>query len=204
MYKMILRDDKGASLVENLKDYTVVDLETTGMSASYNKILEISAIKVRNGKEVDTFSTLINPHEKIPPFISYLTGITNPLVENEGIELGEALEGFDDFLQDDIIVGHNVNFDVNFLYDNYLNELNKPLTNNFVDTLKISRKLLPSLEHHKLDDLTDYYGVRSRDKHRALNDCDLTNRVYKKMCKEASKEYGSFEDFKKLFKNSSK
>ncbi len=200
VYKMILRDKKGESLVESLKDYTVVDLETTGMSATYNKILEISAIKVRGGKEVDKFSTLINPHERIPSFISYLTGITTDMAEDEGIELYDALEEFDDFLQDDIIVGHNVNFDVNFLYDNYLNELNKPLTNDFVDTLKISRKLLPGLEHHKLDDLTDYYGVRSRDKHRALNDCDLTNRVYKKMCKEALQEYGSFEDFKKMFK----
>jgi len=71
-----MRDLKGNSIVENLKDYTVLDIETTGMSPSYNKILEISAIKVRNGKEVDTFSRLINPHERIPYFISNLTGIT--------------------------------------------------------------------------------------------------------------------------------
>jgi DNA polymerase-3 subunit epsilon len=193
------RELKGKSIIEQLKDYTVVDIETTGMSPNYNKIIEISAIKVRNGKEVDNFSKLINPHENIPYFIRNLTGITNEMALNEGEELVDVLSSFKEFLEDDIIVGHNVNFDVNFLYSNYMNELQEPLTNNFVDTLRISRKLLPNLDHHRLDDLTDYYGIKARDKHRALNDCDLTNRVYKDMCKTIKSEYGSFEDFKELF-----
>ena len=194
------RSLKGNNIVEQLKDYTVVDIETTGMSPSYNKILEISAIKVRGGKEVDTFSKLINPHENIPYFISNLTGITTKMALNEGEELEDVLTGFRDFLQDDIILGHNVNFDVNFLYDNFCEVFDEPLTNDFVDTLKISRKLLPNLDHHRLDDLTDYYGIKARNKHRALNDCDLTNKVYKNMCKEIKSEYGSFNDFKKLYK----
>ncbi len=195
-----IRKYKGESLVENLKDYTVLDIETTGMSPSYSKILEISAIKVRNGKEVDNFSKLINPHERIPYFISSLTGITTQMAQDEGEELENVLVDFKDFLEDDIIVGHNVNFDVNFLYDNFKEVLDEPFSNDFVDTLKISRKLLPDLDHHKLDDLTDYYGIRARDKHRALNDCDLTNQVYKKMCKAINSEYDCFEDFKGKFK----
>ena len=194
------RNMKGNNIVEKLKDYTVVDIETTGMSPSYNKILEISAIKIRGGKEVDTFSKLINPHERIPYFISNLTGITTEMARNEGEELEDVLIGFRDFLEDDIILGHNVNFDVNFLYDNFCEVFDEPLTNDFVDTLKISRKLLPELDHHRLDDLTDYYGIKARDKHRALNDCDLTNKVYKKMCKTISDNFDSFEDFKKLYK----
>ncbi|MBR3280790.1 MAG: 3'-5' exoribonuclease [Clostridia bacterium] len=194
------RSLKGNNIVEQLKDYTVVDIETTGMSPNYNKILEISAIKVRGGKEVDTFSKLINPHENIPYFISNLTGITTKMALDEGEELEDVLIGFKDFLQDDIILGHNVNFDVNFLYDNFCEVLDEPLTNDFVDTLKISRKLLPKLDHHRLDDLTDYYGIKARNKHRALNDCDLTNKVYKNMCKEIKSEFGNFEDFKKLYK----
>ncbi len=195
-----MRELKGKSLVENLKNYTVLDIETTGMSPDYNKILEISAIKVRNGKDVDTFSKLINPHERIPYFISNLTGITTKMAEDEGEELEDALQEFKDFLEDDIIVGHNVNFDVNFLYDNFENVLDEPLTNDFVDTLKIARKYIKDIDHHKLDDLTDYYGIKARDKHRALNDCDLTNKVYKKMCKSICKEYEDFEEFKKTFK----
>ena len=62
-----------------------------------------------------------------------------------------------------------MNFDVDFLYDNFLNVLYEPLSNNFVDTLRIARRLLPELEHHKLDNLTDYYNIKARDKHRALN-----------------------------------
>lgn len=195
-----MRDFKGKSLVENLKDYTVLDIETTGMSPNYCKILEISAIKVRDGKEVDTFSRLINPHEKIPSFISYLTGITNKMTEDEGGELEDVLYDFKDFLADDIIVGHNVNFDVNFLYDNFENVFDEPLTNDFVDTLKIARKYIKDIDHHKLDDLIDYYGIKARDKHRALNDCDLTNKVYKRMCKSICNEYDCFDDFKRLFK----
>ncbi|MBR6253041.1 MAG: 3'-5' exonuclease [Clostridia bacterium] len=195
-----MRDLKGKSIVEKLKDYTVLDIETTGMSPSYNKIIEISAIKVRDGKEIDTFSRLINPHERIPYFISNLTGITTRMVEDEGDELEDVLYDFRDFLEDDIILGHNVNFDVNFLYDNFEEVLDEPLTNDFVDTLKIARKHIKDLDHHKLDDLTDYYGIKVRNKHRALNDCDLTNKVYKKMCKSICSEYDSFDEFKKLFK----
>jgi DNA polymerase III alpha subunit (gram-positive type) len=73
-------------------------------------------------------------------------------------------------------------------------------TNDFVDTLRIARKYIKDIDHHKLDDLTDYYGIRARTKHRALNDCDLTNRVYKKMCKSICNEFENFDEFKKLFK----
>lgn len=195
-----MRDLKGKSLVEDLKNYTVLDIETTGMSPNYNKIVEISAIKIRDGKEVDTFSQIINPHEKIPSFISYLTGITTKMTEEDGGELEDVLCEFKDFLKDDIIVGHNVNFDVNFLYDNFENVFSEPLTNDFVDTLRIARKYLKDIKHHTLDDLTDYYGIKARDKHRALNDCDLTNKVYKRMCKSICNEYEDFDEFKKLFK----
>ena len=82
----------------------------------------------------------------------------------------------------------------------FMNVLDEPLTNDFVDTLRISRKLLPELEHHKLDNLTDYYGIKARDKHRALNDCILTNDVYLDMCKMVYERYGNWDNFKKKFR----
>ena len=112
-------------------------------------------------------------------------------------ELNEVLTKFKSFLREDIIVGHNVNFDINFLYDNFLNVLNEPLENNFVDTLRISRKLLPELKHHRLDDLVDYYNIKARDKHRALNDCILTNEVYIDMCNMVYEKYDDWANFKK-------
>ena len=199
MYKRVIRELKGKSLIEDLSDYTVVDIETTGMNWNFCNILEISGLKVRNKEIVEEFSELINPHEPIPYFIRNLTGITDEMVYNAP-ELKEVLIKFKEFLKDDIIVGHNVNFDVNFSYDNFINVLNEPLTNNFVDTLRISRKLLPELKHHKLDNLIDYYDIKSRDKHRALNDCILTNEVYIDMCKMVYEKYDKWDNFKKKFR----
>ena len=199
MYRKVIRELKGKSLIEDLSDYTVVDIETTGMNWNFCNILEISGLKVRNKEIVEEFSELINPHEPIPYFIRNLTGITDEMVYNAP-ELKEVLIKFMEFLKDDIIVGHNVNFDVNFLYDNFINVLNEPLTNNFVDTLRISRKLLPELEHHKLDNLIEYYDIKARDKHRALNDCILTNEVYIDMCKMVYEKYDKWDNFKKKFR----
>ena len=199
MYKRVIRELKGKSLIEDLSDYTVVDIETTGMNWNFCNILEISGLKVRNKEIVEEFSELINPHEPIPYFIRNLTGITDEMVYNAP-ELKEVLIKFKEFLKDDIIVGHNVNFDVNFLYDNFINVLNEPLTNNIVDTLRISRKLLPELEHHKLDNLIEYYDIKARDKHRALNDCILTNEVYIDMCKMVYEKYDKWDNFKKKFR----
>ena len=103
--------------------------------------------------------------------------------EKHGKDLVEVLQNFKDFLGNDIIVGHNVNFDINFIYDNMQENLNEYLSNDFVDTLRISRKVLPNLRHHKLDDLIRYFNLTTRNEHRALNDCSLTNQVYINLAK---------------------
>lgn len=169
---------KGHSLIKNLNDYTVLDIETTSLDSFTGEIVEISAIKVRDKKEVDTFSELIKTHNRLGAFTTRLTGITNEMVQKEGKDLINVLQQFKDFLDRDIIVGHNVNFDINFIYDSMYKNMNEYLTNDFVDTLRISRKVLPNLRHHKLDNLIDYFNLVKRDEHRALNDCVLTNQVY--------------------------
>ena len=141
MYKKEIRESKGKSLIEDLKDYTVVDIETTGMNWNFCNILEISSLKIRNKEIVEGFSELINPHEPIPYFIKNLTGITDEMVCNA-----------------------------------------------------------PELKHHKLDNLTDYYNIKARDKHRALNDCILTNEVYIDMCKMVYEKYDNWNNFKKKFR----
>ena len=169
---------KGNSLIKKLDDYTVLDIETTSLDSFSGEIVEISAIKVRNRKEVDSFSKLIKTKNEIGYFTTRLTGITNEMVEKQGKELVVVLQEFRKFLDKDIIVGHNVNFDINFIYDNMEKNLNEYLSNDFVDTLRISRKVLPNLRHHKLDDLIRYFNLTRRNEHRALNDCILTNQVY--------------------------
>lgn len=169
---------KGHSLIKNLNDYTVLDIETTSLDSFTGEIVEISAIKVRDKKEVENFSELIKTQNRLGAFTTRLTGITNEMVQKEGKDLIYVLQQFKDFLDRDIIVGHNVNFDINFIYDSMYKNMNEYLTNGFVDTLRISRKVLPNLRHHKLDNLIDYFNLAKRDEHRALNDCVLTNQVY--------------------------
>jgi len=169
---------KGNSLVEDIDDYTVLDIETTSLDSYRGEILEISAIKVRNKKEVDYFSELIKTNNEIGYFTTRLTGITNEMVEQDGKDLIYVLQEFQKFLGNDIIIGHNVNFDIDFIYDSMENNLNEYLSNNYIDTLRLSRKVLPQLKHHKLDNLIDYFELEKRDEHRALNDCILTNQVY--------------------------
>ena len=173
---------KGKSLLEKVVDYTVVDIETTSLDAAVGEILEISAIKVRNRKEAETFSEIIKVNHEVGWPTTNLTGITTKMVEEEGKDLTCALLDFKEFLGDDIIVGHNVNFDINFLYDSMREQLGDYLTNDYIDTLRISRKVLKELGHHRLDDLIDYFGLKQRREHRALNDCVLTNQVYLKLC----------------------
>ena len=173
---------KGKSLIKNVNDYTVIDIETTSLDSVSGEILEISAVKVRDKKVVDTFSKLIKVNEKIGSFTTHLTGITNEMVLNEGEDLIDVLTSFSNFLAGDIIIGHNVNFDINFLYDSMEENLGEVLTNDYIDTLRLSRKLLPNLSHHRLDDLIEYFNLNTRDLHRALNDCILTNEVYLNLC----------------------
>lgn len=100
------------------------------------------------------------------------------MIEQEGKDLVYVLYEFKKFLGNDIIIGHNVNFDIDFIYDSMVDNLGEYLSNDYIDTLRISRKLLPKLKHHKLDNLIDYFNLTKRNEHRALNDCVLTNQVY--------------------------
>lgn len=210
---------KGNSVIDIIKNYIVIDIETTGLDSNFNEIIEISALKVRDNKVVDKYTSLVKPrayfyadvestdfyienNEKIQyidEFISSLTGITNKML-GEANDITNVLPSFNEFIKDDILIGHNINFDINFLYDNYMTYLNKPLTNDFIDTLRMSRKLLPELKHHRLDDLIDYFNKETRNEHRALNDCVLTNEIYNDLSILALKKYETIENFKILFK----
>ncbi len=176
------RKFKGKSLWEFPDDYTVVDIETNGMFSSVCEIIEISAVKFRANIKVGTFSTLIKPKRKIDWFITKLTGITDAMAEN-GADITEALTEFKQFVGDDILVGYNVNFDVNFLYDNMLYYLCEPLTNDFVDVLRFSRRALRNIENHKQTTVAAYYGISVEGAHRAEKDCLICNEVYQNLRK---------------------
>ena len=174
------RQKKGKSLLCLPIDYCIIDIETTGLSPEWNEIIEISSLKCINGKCVDSFSELVKPLNELDDFIESLTGITNEMVENAD-PIQNVLPRFLDFIGDTILIAHNANFDINFLYDNYEFHLNRPLSNDFVDTMRIFRKLHPELSHHRLQDLAEYYCEEYRDAHRSLNDCQILKKCYDTM-----------------------
>lgn len=178
---MYIRSHKGKSLIENLDNNTVLDIETTSLDSRNGEILEISALKIRNKEIVGEFSKLIKVSE-VGAFTTNLTGITDEMMRKYGEDIDVVLREFLAFLGDDVIVGHNVNFDINFIYDNLKDKLGLYLTNDFVDTLRLSRMLLSFLPRHRLDDLISYFNLETRNEHRALNDCLLTNQVYLNLC----------------------
>lgn len=189
---------KGKSLIAFPDDYTIIDLETTGFSPQYDEIIELAAIKVRNGEIIDSFQKLIKPKGEISSFISELTGITS-LSVNESPYIEEQIKNFVSFIGNDIVVGHNVNFDINFVYDNLLKIDNIYFENNYIDTMRIGKKLLPKLRHHRLIDFMEYFDIQE-EQHRALLDCEITFNVFNELKKLAIYKYLSIDDFYKSFK----
>lgn len=169
--------EKGNSLLVFPESYVVVDLETTGFSPINDEIIEIAAIKVENRIEVSTFSTLLKPSKRINSRITDITGITNQMVQ-EAPKIEQVIGDFYDYVGDSIIVGHNVNFDINFLYENIQKHLDARLSNDFVDVMRISKKVLTQLSHHRQEDLANYYKVSYEGAHRALVDCSICNKCF--------------------------
>ncbi|MBR2802364.1 MAG: hypothetical protein IKE21_07210 [Erysipelotrichaceae bacterium] len=167
------------------EDYTVLDLETTGLSAERSEIIEIGALRVRNGQPVAEYSRLVKDKYGLPPYIQELTGIREEMLEGEeGIET--VLPDFLDWLGEDLIVGQNVSFDLSFLYENVSRYTERDLSADYVDTLTLSRVLLPEMAHHKLSDLCERYGIRNDQAHRSLSDARATYEVLEAMHREAA------------------
>ena len=165
-------------------DYVVFDLETTGISPKTDEVVEVSAVKVEHGKVTDEFSTLVNPKRRIPYGASRVNGITDDMVA-EAPFFEQVLEEFLEFIEGFVLVGHNIaRFDMNFLYRDVEKYFERSLPNDYIDTLQMARRELPNLEHHRLTDLAEYYGISAEGAHRALNDCRMNQQVYECMVKE--------------------
>lgn len=198
----ITREKKGKSLIAFPDTYCVIDIETTGLSPAYDSIIEISAIKVSSGKITDTFSSLVQPFsttdQYIDEYITELTGITNEMLSTAPSEK-DVIPKFRDFIGSSILIGHNVHFDINFLYDSFVNYLGTPLENDFVDSMRIARKLHKELDHHRLSDIANLYGIDYSSAHRALNDCEITNSCYIRLKDEIIAISGSLDSFSKHY-----
>jgi len=168
---------KGTSLLILENNYTVIDIETTGLSPMHDEIIELSAIRVRDNQIIEEFTSLVKPENEISDFITRLTGITNEMVKSAPT-IKDAIMDYVNFIGDSLLLGHNIHFDINFIYDNCWIYSKKCFNNNFVDTLMLSRKVEPRLLSHKLGGLASHYSIKTIGAHRGLADCHTTHMLY--------------------------
>ncbi|MBQ3615516.1 MAG: PHP domain-containing protein, partial [Anaerotignum sp.] len=179
-----LIDDLGSVVTmprgQSLDDtFVVFDIETTGLSRETESITEIGAVKLQDGKIVDRFSTFVNPEKPISEEITKLTGITDDMVADAPV-IQDILPKFLDFCGDAVMVAHNANFDMGFIRVNAERKCNIEVKNTVLDTLELSRSLLPELNKHKLNLVCDHLGVSLEGHHRAVNDAEATAEVFQK------------------------
>ena len=175
---------QGIQLNKYTPDYVVFDLETTGISRTFDEVVEISAVKVRSGQVVDEFSTLVNPGRHIPAGASQVNGITDQMVAGYPL-FSQVLQEFLDFTEGLTLVGHNIaSFDMKFIWRDAEKYYGETVPNDYVDTLKVARRHLSALPRHRLVDLAEYYGISPEGAHRALNDCRMNQQVYERMVAE--------------------
>lgn len=175
--------NKGCSLLTIPKDYIVIDLETTGLNPSFDEIIEVACVHFADGKEVDNFHSYVQPEPfdedgktvYVDDFITELTGITNEMLQNAP-KFKDIARPLFNYLDGAFIVGHNVNFDINFLYDNFISTIGKEFSNDYMDTMRLARIVLPDLQHHRLKDLCKVFNI-TETQHRAMNDCKITQEI---------------------------
>lgn len=159
--------------------YIALDLETTGLNPSTDRILEIGAVKVICGKQAETYETLVNPGRKIERRIEELTGITDEMAAG-GMDTRTAVTGLVEFCGDLPLLGHNIIFDYSFVKQNAVN-LNLLFEKQGIDTLKIARALFPEMESRSLQALCAYYEIRPKMAHRAAFDALASMELYRRM-----------------------
>lgn len=162
-----------------LPDYTMIDIETTGLSSYRDRITELGGVKVRQGQIVAQYASLVKypGSNRVPAFITRLNGITEEQIMKQGKPVAQAMQEFRQFIGADEIAGYNVNFDLNFLYD-LGQKLKLPrLNNNYVDVLRLARVYYPH-QHNRLLDVMRRMNIAQSEAHHGLADSLDTIKVY--------------------------
>lgn len=174
-------------------EFVVFDVETTGLSAIYDTIIELAAVKIRGGEIVDTFESFANPHHPLSNTTIDLTGITDEMVQNAP-DIDVVLHRFHEWTGDAIYVAHNASFDMGFLNTGYQRyDLGKS-TNPVIDTLELARLLYPQLKNHRLNTLAKKFDIDLTQHHRAIYDAEATGYLFLKMLKDAAEKGIEYHD----------
>lgn len=159
-------------------NYVVVDVETTGNSAVQNRIIDIAAVNIINGELDKEFSSLVNPHQFIPPFIAQMTGITNEAVfyaPEASVVMEKFIEPFK--IQNSVFVAHNANFDFGFVSETLKRQGKPHFDFPVLDSLKLARRVLADSQKKSVGNLAAYFGIKIRNRHTALGDAKATAKI---------------------------
>ena len=169
--------------------YVVFDVETTGLSAIYNDLIQVAASKMYKGNIIAEFDEFISPGHPLSAFTTELTGITDDHVKNAK-SLEQVLQEFQEFCQDTVLVAHNATFDVGFMNANYERHGLPKITQPVIDTLEFARNLYPEYKRHGLGPLTKRFGVALDHHHMANYDAEATGRLLFIFIKEVAEKHG--------------
>ena len=175
--KEIVTNGREQSLTDD--DFVVFDIETTGFSKINDRIIEIGAVKISNGEVIDRFSTFVNPKIPIPYNITQLTSINDEMVV-EAPFIEDVLLEFLEFCKDSVLVAHNASFDMGFIIQN-AQKLGLSSKFTYLDTVGLSRILLPNLSRYKLNSVAKALGVSLENHHRAVDDAEATAEIFEKL-----------------------
>jgi DNA polymerase-3 subunit alpha (Gram-positive type) len=172
--------DDGVPIAYNSKDidleqasYVVFDVETTGLSAVYDTIIELAGVRIQQGEIVDRFESFANPHHPLSETTTNLTGITDDMVR-DAPEVEDVLKDFAEWMGDDILVAHNASFDIGFINQGFEKMGLEKVQNPVIDTLELARFLLPHLKNHRLNTLCKHLDIELTQHHRAIYDAEAT------------------------------
>src|SRR5690625_1939294 len=172
--------DDGVPIAYNVHDidlktgtYVVFDVETTGLSAVYDTIIELAGVKIHDGEVIDRYESFANPHHPLSQTTTDLTGITDEMVK-DAPEVDQVLKEFHAWMEDSILVAHNASFDIGFLNQGFKRIDYDKVENPVIDTLELARFLIPELKNHRLNTLCKYFDIGLTQHHRAIYDAEAT------------------------------
>jgi DNA polymerase-3 subunit alpha (Gram-positive type) len=179
-------------------EFVVFDVETTGLSAVYDTIIELAAVKIKNGEIVDRFESFANPNHALSATTIELTGITDDLVK-DAPQPGEVLSNFCNWMGDAVLVAHNASFDMGFLNVGFRQLGIGKAKNPVIDTLELGRFLYPEFKNHRLNTLCKKFDIELTQHHRAIYDAEATGYLLIKMLKDANEKgiiyHDQFNDY---------
>lgn len=181
MFDLDIPSFRGKRVTKKICDYVVIDIETTGFTYKDDSIIEVSALRIRNNEKAKEISFLLKPKKQIPDYISDLTGITNDMLENAP-DFKDIAEQILSFIGDDVIIGHNIIFDIDRLNYNLIENECGTIGNNYIDTMYIAKNCICDIENYKIQTIAKKFKIAVKTAHRALADCFTTFECYKVMC----------------------